>query len=339
MFRFASPEYLYLLLLVVLLVAIYLYTSWRSVHRLKRFGNPKRLYQLVENRSKIRPHLKFFLQILVLVLLVFTLARPQFGNKLEINDKSGIEAVVAIDVSNSMLARDVAPNRLERAKMLVSALLEKMQNDRIAVEVFAGGAYPGLPITSDFVSARQYIESITTGMVTMQGTDLAAAIRLADRSFSDEKNVGKAIIIFTDGEDHEEGALEAAKEAAENGRRVFVLGVGSEQGATIPSSEGALRDEHGEVVISTLSESSAKAVAEAGDGAFIRVDNSNSANEQLLAVLNQMQKADFTTKSYDSYDEQFQALAVFALLFLLIELLLRETANPFFRRFKLFSKN
>ncbi len=336
MFRFANPEYLYLLIVVALLIVVYGYTSLRAKKRLKSFGNPVKVLPLVENRSRVRPIVKFSLQILTLALIVFTLARPQFGNKLVVNEKSGIEAIIAIDVSNSMLARDVAPNRLERSKRLISTLIEKMQNDRIGIEIFAGEAYPGLPITNDYVSARLYLESVTTGMVSLQGTNVAAAIRLADRSFSTKKEVGKAIIVITDGEDHEQGAIEAAKEAAKNGRKVFVLGVGTEDGSTIPTPDGALRDEHGEVVISTLSEESATEIAKAGEGVFIRVDNSNNANDQLLAVLEQMQKSDFTTKDYSSYDEQFQAVAVLVLILLVLELLLRETANPFYRRFKFF---
>ncbi len=332
-FRFASPDYLYLLVLVGVLILIYIYTSVLARRRLKKFGDKPTVLSLVENRSLLRPAVKFALQMLALILLVFTLARPQFGDKVEVNDKHGIEAVLAIDVSNSMLARDVQPCRLDRAKMLITALLDKMPNDRVAIEVFAGEAYPGLPITSDYVSARQYLTSVTTGMVTLQGTNMAAAIRLADRSFSAHKDVGKAIILITDGENHEQGAVEAAAEAGKNGRTVYVLGVGTPEGATIPSHSGAMRDENGEVVISVLSEENAKAIAEAGGGKFIRVDNSNSANELLLAELSRMQKADFTTRDYSTYDEQFQALAIFVVILLLIEVLMRETKNPLFARF------
>ncbi len=332
-FRFASPEYYYLFAFVGILIAVYVYTTLLSRRRLKRFGDKATVYSLVENRSVLRPVVKFALQILAIVLLVFTILRPQFGNKVEVTDKHGIEAVIAVDVSNSMLARDVLPSRLDRAKMLISSLLDKMPNDRIAIEVFAGEAYPGLPITSDYVSARQYLTSITTGMVTLQGTNMAAAIRLADRSFSGKTDVGKAIILITDGEDHEAGAVDAAEEAKKNGRKVYVLGVGTAQGATIPSAGDAMRDENGEVVISVLSEENAKAIAEAGGGAFIRVDNSNSANELLLSELSQMQKADFTTRDFSTYDEQFQALAILVIFLLLIENLLRETKNPLFSRF------
>lgn len=338
MLRFANPEYLYLLLLVPALALAYLFTCVRAGRRWRRFGDPVLLKRLVPEASRVRPHAKFVLLELILSLLVLMLARPQAGSSVETEKKKGIEAVISMDVSNSMLATDVSPNRLERSKFLVSNLIDKMTNDKIALQVFAGEAYPQLPVTNDYVSAKMFLEPVTTGMVTLQGTNLAAAISLASKSFTQAKGVGKAIIVITDGEDHEEGAVEAAKEAAKNGMRVYVLGIGSPEGAEIPTPEGFLRDETGSVVRSCLNEEMCKEVASAGKGAYIHIDNTNYAQDRLAAELRKLQQAESEVVSYSAYDEQFQGVALFILLLLLVEFFLRETQNPFFKKIRLFSR-
>lgn len=338
MFRFANPEYLYLLLVVPAMAAVYLYTCLRARKRWKRYGTPALLDQQVHDASRIRPHLKFIIMELVVALMAVLLARPQSGGSVATEKKKGIEAVISIDVSNSMLATDVSPNRLERSKFIISTLIDKMQDDKIALQVFAGEAYPQLPVTNDYVSAKMFLDPITTGMVTLQGTNLAAAINLAAKSFTQAKRVGKAIIIITDGEDHEEGAVEAAKKAAKDGMRVFVLGVGSTEGAEIPTAEGFLRDETGSVVRSRLNEEMCKEVAAAGKGTYIHIDNTSYAQDKLVSELKKLQQAESEVLDYSAYEEQFQGVALLIVLLLLLEFYMMETQNPLFKKISIFSK-
>ena len=275
--------------------------------------------------------------MLALSALVLTLARPQLGLKQQTNTANGIEAVVMVDVSNSMMARDVQPTRLDRAKLLVATLVEKMKNDKIALGVFAGEAYPQMPITSDYASAKIFIDALSTNMVTMQGTNLAAAINLGCKSFTTKRDVGKALIIITDGEDHEEGAEEAAKAAAKAGVNVYVIGVGTAQGAEIPTSEGVLTDENGQPVHTALNEDMCRKVAQAGKGIYLHLDQSTSAQDELQGQIRQLKQSS-SSMTYTARDEQFQIFAIIALLLLIIEVCITETSNNFFKRFKIFSK-
>ena len=275
--------------------------------------------------------------MLALSALVLTLARPQLGLKQQTDTANGIEAVVMVDVSNSMMARDVQPTRLDRAKLLVATLVEKMKNDKIALGVFAGEAYPQMPITSDYASAKIFIDALSTNMVTMQGTNLAAAINLGCKSFTTKKDVGKALIIITDGEDHEEGAEEAAKAAAKAGVNVYVIGVGTSQGAEISTSEGVLTDENGQPVHTALNEDMCRKVAQAGKGIYLHLDQSTSAQDELQGQIRQLKQSS-SSMTYTARDEQFQIFAIIALLLLIIEVCITETSNNFFKRFKIFSK-
>jgi len=337
MFRFADPDYLYLLVVIPLLAIVYLATSVLARRRLKKYGNPALLRGLTANYSRIRPLVKFSLLLLSLSLLIAILARPQYGFSKDTVTKNGIEAVIMMDVSNSMMAEDIRPTRLDRAKLLVSNLIERMQNDKVALGIFAGEAYPQLPITSDYASAKMFLNAITTGMVTLQGTNLAAAIDLADKSFTDKKDVGKAIIIITDGEDHEGGAEEAAQKAVKKGRNIFILGVGTAEGAQISTSQGPLRDKSGTPVTTRLNEQMCKDVAKAGKGVYLHVDNTNSAQEEMQSLLGQMQKSSENIE-FASYDEQFQALGIILLFLLFFEFFMFETKNPWLTRLQIFRK-
>ncbi len=338
MFRFANPEYFYLLFALLLPIIAYFLSAVVVRRRRMKWGGKELFANLAPEQSLPRRVAKFTLCLLVLGLLVFVMARPQTGGREDTTQRSGIEVVIAMDVSNSMLARDVSPNRLERSKMLVSTLIDRLKEDKIALEVFAGEAYPQLPITNDFVSAKLFLDAVNTDMVTLQGTNLTAAIELASKSFTLTENVGKAIVLITDGENHEGEAVEAAEEAHKNGMTVYVLGVGSVDGATIPTSSGPLFDNHGQVVHTGLNEQMCRDVAKAGGGAYIHIDNSNFAIEKLGNELDKLQKAESTVKVYAAYDEQFQAFALIALLLLIIEFCLFEGQNPWFKRIKLFKK-
>ena len=338
MFQFANPQYLYLLLLLPLLVAGFVWSQWKLYKREQTSGDPRLLHQLVPLRSVVRPIVKFILFCVAVTLCVILVARPQFGQNTGTEKRKGIEAVVVLDVSQSMLAQDVMPNRIERAKLLVSTLVDRMKDDKVGLCVFAGEAYPQLPITNDYVSAKLFLDNISTDMVSLQGTNLAAAISLGSKCFTQEKGVGKAIIIITDGEDHEAGAVEAAKDAAKDGRHVYMLGIGSPEGATIPTAQGPLTDNGGNVVHTMLNVDMCKEIAEAGKGSYIHVDGSNVAQDQLKAELGKLQHSESTVVTGGAMNEQFQAVALLLLIILIIEMLVFGKQNPFYSRFKFFSK-
>lgn len=336
MFQFSNPEYLYLLLLLPVLVGLFFYSQWRARRRESAFGRRAVLKPLVRLRSSVHPVLKFVLLCVAVVLGVLLLARPQFGTDTGSEKRKGIEAVICLDVSQSMLAQDVHPSRMERSKLLISTLIDRMENDKVGLLVFAGEAYPQLPITNDYVSAKLFLDNLNTDMVSLQGTNVGAAIRLASKSFTADKSVGKAIIVITDGEDHEASAAAAAAAAAKDGRHVYMLGVGSTQGAEIPTADGAMKDRSGNVVRTALNEAACREVAEAGKGSYIHIDGSNFAQDQLQAELRKLQQAESGVVSDGNLGEQFQAVALLLLIVLGIELLVMEKQNPWFSRFKLF---
>ena len=336
MFRFEEPTYLYLLLLLPLLVAFYLYSNFRRRKAIRKFGDPALMAQLMPDVSKYRPDVKFWLVFAAIGLFAVLLARPQFGSKLETVKRQGVEVMIALDISNSMLAQDVQPSRLEKAKRLV----DRMENDKVGMIVFAGDAFKQLPITSDYISAKMFLESINPSLISKQGTAIGAAINLATRSFTPQEGVGRSVIVITDGENHEGGAVEAAKAAVEKGIQVNVLGVGMPDGAPIPieGTNDFRRDREGNVVVTRLNEQMCQEIAQAGDGIYVRVDNSNAAQKAITQEINKMAKADVETQVYTEFNEQFQAVAWIILLLLLAEMLILERKNPLFRNIHLFKK-
>lgn len=340
MFRFEEPTYLYLLLLLPFLAAFYLYSNYRRRKAIRKFGDPVLMAQSMPDVSKYRPDVKFWLVFAAIGLFAVLLARPQFGSKLETVKRQGVEVMIALDISNSMLAQDVQPSRLEKAKRLVAQLVDKMENDKVGMIVFAGDAFTQLPITSDYISAKMFLESINPSLISKQGTAIGAAINLATRSFTPQEGVGRAVIVITDGENHEGGAVEAAKAAAEKGIQVSVLGVGMPDGAPIPveGTNDFRRDRDGNVVVTRLNEQMCQEIAQAGDGIYVRVDNSNAAQKVIAQEINKMAKADVETQVYTEFNEQFQAVAWIILLLLLAEMLILERKNPLFRNIHLFKK-
>lgn len=339
MFRFEEPTYLYLLLLLPFLAAFYLYSNYRKRKAIRKFGDPVLMAQLMPDVSKYRPDIKFWLLFVSIGLFSVLLARPQFGSKLETVTRKGVEVMIALDISNSMLAQDVQPSRLEKAKRLVSKLVDEMENDKVGMIVFAGDAFTQLPITSDYISAKMFLESINPSLISKQGTAIGTAINLATRSFTPQEGVGRAIIVITDGENHEGGAVEAAKEAAEKGIQVNVLGVGVPDGAPIPveGTNDFRRDREGNVIVTRLNEAMCQEIAKDGNGIYVRVDNSNSAQKAIDQEINKMAKADVESKVYTEFNEQFQAVAWIILILLLVEMLILDRKNPLFKNVRLFS--
>lgn len=340
MFRFESPAYLWLLWSIPVLAIIRFVCYKLRRKKLLRFGEMSLVSRLMPNVSKIRPSVKFWLSVAALALMIVMLARPQMGSKISHEERNGIETIIAMDISNSMLAEDVVPSRLQKSKMLVENLVDHFTNDKIGLVVFAGDAFVQLPITTDYVSAKMFLQDINPSLIQTQGTDIARAISLSMNSFTQQKGLGKAVILITDGEDHEGGALEAAKEAKKKGINVFILGVGSSNGAPIPLGNGDyMRDNAGNTVMTALNEQMCRDVAKAGSGTYIHVDNTSDAQEKLNDELSRLQKGETDNVVYSEYNEQFQAFALLALILLIIEACTLEAQNSLLRKVRLFRKN
>ena len=340
MFRFEDPIYLYLLVLIPVLALIRFISFRNQKKRLRKFGDPALLKALMPDVSRFRPFVKFWILQAALALLIVMLARPQMGTKINHEKRVGIETIIAMDISNSMRAEDIIPSRLDRSKMMIENLVDHFSNDKIGLIVFAGDAFVQLPITSDYVSAKMFLSSIDPSMIATQGTDIARAIEMATHSFTQEEGIGKAIIVITDGEDHEGGALQAAEAAKDAGMRVYVLGVGSVNGAPIPipGTGGYMTDRSGNTVMSALNEDMCKQVAQAGGGAYIHVENNSAAQQQLDSELDKLAKKETTTTIYSEFDEQFQAVGVLVLLFLIIEICVLDRRNPLLKNLSLFKR-
>ena len=339
MLRFEDPSYLWLLWLIPVLVLVRLVGWRRRKAKLKRLGDPELLKQLMPNISKYRPTVKFVLMLAALALLIVMVARPQMGSKISHDKRHGIETIICLDISNSMLAQDVAPSRLDKSKMLIENLVDNFNNDKIGLIVFAGDAYVQLPITSDYVSAKMFLQNINPSLIQTQGTNIGEAIALASKSFSQQENVGRAIIVITDGENHEEGAQEAAAAANKQGVNVFILGIGNSQGAPIPMGDGSyLKDHSGNTVMTALNEQMCRELAQAGKGEYIHVDNTSDAERKLNDDITKLQKGDVTSVVYSAYDEQFQAVGILVILLLIIEICINEIKNPLLKNIKLFNK-
>lgn len=339
MLRFEDPTYLWLLLVIPIL-AMVRFGVWRQrKKKLQRFGNPVLLKEMMPDVSKYRPTIKFWLLLSAMAILILMIARPQAGIKISHDKRNGIEVIIALDISNSMLAEDVTPSRLEKSKLLIENLVDHFTNDKVGLVVFAGDAFVQLPITSDYVSAKMFLQNIKPSLIATQGTDLARAIELSQNSFMQRDNIGKAIIVITDGEDHEGGALEAAKAAHKKGSNVFILGIGDPKGTPIPDGEGGyMKDNRGQTVMSALNEQMCQQIAQAGSGTYIHVDNTNDVQEKLNAELSKLQSGMTDGVIYSEYSEQFQAFGIILLVLLIVEVILQESKNPKFKNIKLFRR-
>lgn len=332
MFRFEEPTYLYLLLLLPLLLAFYLYSNYKRRKAIRLFGDPNLVMQLMPDVSKYRPDIKFGILLFVIGLFAILLARPQFGAKMETVKRKGAEIMIALDISNSMLAEDVSPSRLQKAKRLITRLVDKLENDKVGMIIFAGDAFIQLPITNDYISAKMFLESISPELISKQGTAIAAAIDLATRSFTSQEEVGRSLIIITDGENHEDNVQTAIQRVVEKGIQINVLGVGLPDGAPIPieydGKKDYRKDREGNVIITKLNEQMCREIASFGNGIYVRVDNTNNAQKVIIQEINKLAKTDTETQIYTEFDEQFQIIAWIILCLLLIEMLILERKNP-----------
>ncbi|MFA5326642.1 MAG: VWA domain-containing protein [Prolixibacteraceae bacterium] len=342
MYRIANPEYLYALLVIPALMIFFWYARIRRKKALALFGQKEILSVLMPNVSWGRPVLKFIIMLLALSSIIIGLARPQFGSKLKTEKRKGIELLIALDVSNSMMAEDIEPNRLERAKRAISQLVDKLSNDKIGLIVFAGDAYTQLPITADYVSAKLFLSSISPEMVPTQGTAIGAAINLGMKSFNPQFTGSKAMIIITDGENHEDDAIEAATEAAKQGIVIYTLGMGLPQGGPIPEYSGGQKsyrkDKQGNIIVTKLDEAMLQKIAEAGKGAYIRANNSQVGLNNLFSEVNKMEKSELETQIYADYDDKFQYFIALGLFLILLDFMILERRNKYLKNFKLFGE-
>lgn len=341
MFRFENIEFIYLLVLIPVLLVVFIIGRKIRKRSLKRFGDPDILNQLMPFLSVNRPVVKFLFILFALVFIILGMARPQFGSKLEEIKRKGIEIVIALDVSNSMLAEDIQPNRLEKAKQAIERLVEKLADDKIGLIVFAGDAYVQIPITNDYASAKMFLSSINTQIVPKQGTAIGSAIDLGMNSFSPDNEASKALIIITDGEDHEDDAVSMAKEAAEKGIVIHVIGVGTPDGTPIPVFSGGQRsfrkDREGNTVITKLNEKILREITSAGNGSYIRATNSRLGLNMLFDQISAMEKQEMDIRKYSEYNEKFQYMIGLALILILFDFILLERKNKYLKEIKLFN--
>jgi len=344
MLKFADPAFFYGFLMIPVFIIIFiLMLNWKK-NALRRFGDQNLVLKLMPDVSKNRLIIKFIVALFAYIFLIIGLANPQIGSKLEKIERKGIDLVIAIDVSNSMLAQDIKPSRLQRARQAISKLVDDLKNDRIGIIVFAGNAYVQLPITTDYSAAKLFLSTINTDIVPTQGTAIAEAIDLAIESF-DKNDHNKAIVIITDGEDHEGDALESAKKGNEQGIQVYTIGMGLAEGGPIPVYDqfgnmiGFKKDLQNNTVITKLNETILQQIASAGDGTYVRANNSNAGLEVIFNEINKLEKTEFDSKVFSDYEDRYQYFIGLALLMLLLEFLVLEKKGKYFRNVNIFGES
>jgi len=342
MLRYEHIEYLnFLFGIPVLIIAMLLYSKWKET-ALALFGDSRLIRELMHSFSKRRTQIKNILPILIFILLIIGIANPQVGTKMEEVKREGVDLMIAIDLSNSMMAEDIKPNRLERAKLAISRLIDKLEGDRIGLIVFAGEAYVQLPITTDYSAAKLFLSTVSTNIVPTQGTEIAKAIDLSIQSFDMENAQNKAIIIITDGESHDEKAIESSAQANELGIFVHTLGMGLSKGGPIPiynkygNRTDYRKDRDGNTIISKLNEQLLQQIASAGKGTYVRANNSKAGLSTLFAEINKMEKKEIGTMVFTEYKDRFQLFIGLALFLLLTDLILLGRKNKWSNRINFF---
>lgn len=337
MFRFAEPEMFYLLLLVPLSVWLYVVAMSARARRIRRFGNPATVAALIPDASPRRVRNKFILMLLAIAFIVTALARPQSGSKLRERETSGVEMMLVVDVSNSMMAQDFTPTRLDRTKAAINRLLNDTEQDKVGLVVFAGDAYVQLPVTADYNTARTFADRLSPDMVTKQGTAIGAAIDLAANSYSSKSEEGNVMIIISDGENHEDDALAAAQAAADRGIVIYTIGIGTPDGSPIQMGGDYIKDENGEMVLSKLDETMLQQVALTTEGAYVRATNQAFGLAEIVERIRQTEGGRHTEPVFEQYDEYFQWLLGLGLLLLIADTIMLSRRNRLLARFNIFN--
>ena len=336
MFQFANPHILYLLLIIPVMVAALTLVALLRKRNLAKFGNLELIKSLMPEVSTWRIKSKSTLFLLAVTAVIFAAARPQFGSKLREQKSTGIEMMLVVDVSNSMLAEDFAPNRLDRTRYAIDKLFASMNQDRVGMVVFAGEAKVQLPITSDYRMARSFTKRLSPELVQVQGTEIGQALTLASLSFSNNRDAGRVIILITDGETHDNTALDAAQRAAEQGIRIYAVGIGTPDGAPVKVNGEWLKDEKDEMVVSRLNEELLQQITAATGGGYIRATNAAFGLDEIVNEIEKIEQGELTTLSFEEYNEQFQWILAVAAVLLLLESLLLSRRNPRLKRFNIF---
>jgi len=333
MFRFENIDFWYLFLAVPLLLILFLINRVRRKGALGRFGDISMLSQLMPGVSKYKVWVKFVLIIISLAGIILGIMKPQFGTKLQELKREGVEVIIALDISNSMLAEDIKPNRLERAKRMIDKMIDKMYNDKIGLVMFAGESFLNLPLTTDYSAAKLLVSSVTTDLIPSQGTAIGSAIELSMESFSEDET-SKVLIIITDGENHEDDAINRASEAAEKGIYIHTVGMGSRDGGPIPEyingrRVGFKKDNSGNTIITKLDESMLSQLSSTANGNFFRADANDVDLSKVIDKINDLEKTEFETKKYSDYDDKFQYALFVGLFFLIFDIIISERKNKF----------
>ncbi|MFP4544035.1 MAG: vWA domain-containing protein [Bacteroidota bacterium] len=339
--RFANIEYLYALPIVLVIILMFVLSRILNARALKKFGDTRLVQRLIPDSSRYKPYVKAAFYSLAMLLLIFAVANPQVGTKMEEVKREGVEVVIACDVSNSMLAEDIKPNRLEQSKQAIARLIERLKNDRIGLIAFAGEAFVQLPLTSDYSAAKLMTSTLSTDIIPTQGTAIGRALDLAKESFSEEKERQKVIILITDGENHEDDALALAKEADKKGIIIHTIGMGSEKGAPVPEYRGDTRvgfqkDERGETVVSKLNAGMLRQITNETGGEFLRASSVGTDFTPLIENIQALEKTEFEARMFTEYEDRFQYLLAAALLLLVLEIFVTERKNRFITSLNLF---
>lgn len=335
--------YLWFIPIIAFMFLVFVFSQIRKRRKQKHFADEKLLKRLAPNRSSFKPWLKFSFLAVIIVLLCIALANPKIGTKIETVKREGVDVVFAIDVSKSMLAEDVAPNRLEKAKRLVFETMSQLKGDRIGIVAYAASAYPQLPLTTDHSAAKMFLQSMNTDMLSSQGTAIQEAIRMGSNYFDENLPTSRILVIISDGEDHEMGATEIATEALNQGITIYTVGVGSQKGAPIPIKEGNTqtykRDRNGEVVITHLNRELLEQIAQNAGGKYINGDNTKEAVEEIVKILDGTEKSEFETQKFVDYKDQFQWFLAGALLLLILDFFIFERKTLWVKKLNLFNES
>jgi len=346
MFDFQLEEKIWFWVLLVIPVIILLFTilQFWKYRTQKRFASSKLLKRLSPNQSLFKSILKIVVLCLAFACLAIALVNPKIGTKLETVKRQGVDIVFAVDVSKSMLAEDIAPNRLEKSKQLVTQIINNLASDRVGIIAYAGKAFPQLPITTDYASAKMFLQNMNTDMLSSQGTAINEAIELGKTYFDDEEQTNRVLIIISDGEDHSDVASSVAEEASDEGIRIFTIGVGDLKGGPIPIKRNGIllnykKDNQGETVITKLNEETLKDIAEEANGAYINGNNTSDVINEIKDILNKMDKTEFEAKEFADYKDQFQWFLGFGIFFLFIDIFFLERKTGWLKRLNLFNEN
>ena len=344
MYQLEEKIWFWVLAVIPVIILLFLVLQLWKRHAQNKFADKKLLKRLSPNQSLFKSILKLIILCLAIASLAIALVNPKIGTKLETVKREGVDIVFAVDVSKSMLAEDIAPNRLEKSKQLVTQIINNLASDRVGIIAYAGKAFPQLPITTDYASAKMFLQNMNTDMLSSQGTAINEAIELAKTYYDDDEQTNRVLIILSDGEDHSEEAAKVAEEASEEGIRIFTIGVGNIKGGPIPIKRNGVvlnykKDKDGETVITKLNEETLKAIADEANGAYINGDNTNDVVENIRDILNKMDKKEFEAKQFADFKDQFQWFLVFAIVFLFIDIFLLERKTSWLKKLNLFNEN